>query len=463
MASSNGADAATEALIAQLLAEDFGEAYADHMRPIGSHAGDYEDPLTSYERQCLENPDMEDGEGGWNPPTPVIEEAPPLPEGETWDSSFNNDPRIESTPAFASSENGESDEIDSEGITEAKEDLHRLEDAIDNGSVPAEPLHHLQDPVDYHTDQPTQSPTRHASVPAHELVSPTGDSRRVISDPSRLETTADSPQQDSPSPVQPEPTQPHSPEPIPLSPKATTTSTLPFRSNLLTPTIATNERLLALINKTSDLNIHTTNLLNKVADNLNLSLEDVAHFDTTIDTSSAKNKGKAPTPSDPDTRIRDLLTKYKALFPNGIDPSNTNKTSDKGKAPEDSNTDIYLNHLITYISRKKHNTKPPPAPVMGEWGDESLDEESGLLLLRVPWPASGARDREAREAMEAQVHEVWVGEEETVGSILMDIRRRDEVRGRAWGSWGADDDVDDDDVGDGVEIQGKGKGKAVEC
>jgi len=95
---------------------------------------------------------------------------------------------------------------------------------------------------------------------------------------------------------------------------------------------------------------------------------------------------------------------------------------------------------------------------VGEWGDESFDEESGLLLLRVPWPASGARDREMREAMEAQVHEVWVGEEETVGSILMDIRGRDEVRGRAWGNWGVDDGH-----GDGAERQGKGKGKAVEC
>lgn len=70
MASSD-TDAATEALIAQLMAEDLGESYHRHSAPIGASYHDYEEPLSSYERQCLDaenDPDDEGGEGcGWGP------------------------------------------------------------------------------------------------------------------------------------------------------------------------------------------------------------------------------------------------------------------------------------------------------------------------------------------------------------------------------------------------------------
>lgn len=97
-------EAATRALIAQLAAEDMAELNARHSsNGIGSHAGDYEEPLTSYQRQVLENPNAVDGEGGWDPPTPPAngwdEDHAGLPD-QAWDSNFNADPRIESTPAL---------------------------------------------------------------------------------------------------------------------------------------------------------------------------------------------------------------------------------------------------------------------------------------------------------------------------------------------------------------------------
>ena len=69
MTSSSHVDPETEALIAQLMAEDLGESYSSHSLPIGASYHDYEEPLSSYERQCLDaedNPDGQDVEGsGW--------------------------------------------------------------------------------------------------------------------------------------------------------------------------------------------------------------------------------------------------------------------------------------------------------------------------------------------------------------------------------------------------------------
>lgn len=428
MASLFETDAATEALIAQMMAEDFGEVYTDHLRPIGSHAGDYEEPLSSYERQCLENPDMQDQEGGWNPPTPrldPIQDTATLPEGESWDSNINDDPMIESTPAFAASQHGESDEDTSEG-----------------GVSLEEPLHHIQDTISYHADTLTQSPSRHASLPALALTSKIENGRRVISDPSRLETIADTMPQDPPSLVPIKATQLHPPEPDTLLPKPsvfndTEDSDLPYLSRLLAPPVRTNERLLDLINDTSNLNLNKSRLLNE-SDELDLDLENFGNFDFEIDTSSSKNKGKASTtdtPTDPDGSVRTLMGRYKALV------SNPDFSRFKNKRKTHSASNSFDQLLAT----------------------DTIDEESGMLILRVPWPESSRRDREFREAMDAQVHEIWVGEEETVESILRDIEERREIGEREWGSWG-----DESGGGDGSEWgkgkeKEKGKGKAVEC
>lgn len=105
-------DAATEALIAQLMAEDLGESYHRHSAPIGASYHDYEEPLSSYERQCLHaenDPDDEGGEGcGWGPEYPDVVDGAAAPVGglystelanestwdsndETWDSRFINE------------------------------------------------------------------------------------------------------------------------------------------------------------------------------------------------------------------------------------------------------------------------------------------------------------------------------------------------------------------------------------
>ena len=105
MASFSDIDAATESLIAQLIAEDLGESYQWHSAPIGASYHDYEEPLSSYERQCLDaenNPDEDGEEGvGWGPEDHdgVKEEAAPdegldptgPPEQGIWDSRFFNE------------------------------------------------------------------------------------------------------------------------------------------------------------------------------------------------------------------------------------------------------------------------------------------------------------------------------------------------------------------------------------
>ena len=196
MASSD-TDAATEALIAQMIAGDLGEAYTDQLRPIGSHYGDYEDPLSSYERHRLENPDIEDEAEDWDLPPPRAEPAEgegssiPLPEGALWDSSVNEDPRIDSTPATRAS-----DQITPMENWDDESTDHM--DTTDDGSqtefdpdVPS-PTHQLHDPIHYHDpDTPTIQSPRHVSQPIHEprlgyIAAPP--SSRHGSSPSQLET-----------------------------------------------------------------------------------------------------------------------------------------------------------------------------------------------------------------------------------------------------------------------------------
>ena len=100
MASSSDMDPATAALIAQLMAEDLGEAYESHSHPIGASWHDYEEPLSSYERQCLDARNDPDGQSdensGWGPGDSdeinravAPDESFSEPAGDgTWNSSF---------------------------------------------------------------------------------------------------------------------------------------------------------------------------------------------------------------------------------------------------------------------------------------------------------------------------------------------------------------------------------------
>ena len=111
MAPPSDVDAATEALIAQLVAEDFGESFYRHSAPIGASYDDYEEPLSSYERQCLDaesNPDGAREEGsGWDPEEPdevsrvaaLDETLSPnsLADHGTWDSSYMDEQGVQHT------------------------------------------------------------------------------------------------------------------------------------------------------------------------------------------------------------------------------------------------------------------------------------------------------------------------------------------------------------------------------
>lgn len=84
-------DAATEALIARLIAEDFGENV--HSLRIGGSIEDYEDPLTSYERGVIEGTISDTP--SWGDPlsdTSALDPCagPGIPEytGEGWDDSM---------------------------------------------------------------------------------------------------------------------------------------------------------------------------------------------------------------------------------------------------------------------------------------------------------------------------------------------------------------------------------------
>ena len=109
MASSSDIDAATEALIAQLMAEDLGESYNRHSAPIGASYDDYEEPLSSYERQSLDAEDNPQDGSGWGPKDPdevsrvaALDESPSpsgLADHGTWDSSYMDENGVQQTAA----------------------------------------------------------------------------------------------------------------------------------------------------------------------------------------------------------------------------------------------------------------------------------------------------------------------------------------------------------------------------
>lgn len=183
MAFSTDVDAATEALIAQLMAEDLGESYDSHSAPIGSSYHDYEEPLSSYERQCLDaesDPDEEGEEGcGWGPDlSDEVTGAATLGEGlcatgsageDTWDSSDGNwDSRF----------------VDEDGQVQeptAPEKAPQAADEDDDHSD-SNPYSHSENA------KLTGSPARVASLPAHNApTNPAGETRN-ISAPSTFPT-----------------------------------------------------------------------------------------------------------------------------------------------------------------------------------------------------------------------------------------------------------------------------------
>lgn len=170
MASSSDIDSATEALIAQLMAEDLGESYQRHSAPIGASWHDYEEPLSSYERQCLDaenNPDDDGEEGvGWGPedldglkdaaaPDEGLDPTAP-PEQGTWDSRFlDDDGQVQEHTA---------PELSPQAAGADDDDSHS-----DQNSCP--------DPT---SEEPTVSPAPVASLPAYNIpTNPAGEAHNI--------------------------------------------------------------------------------------------------------------------------------------------------------------------------------------------------------------------------------------------------------------------------------------------
>ena len=183
MASSSDDDVATAALIAQLIAEDLGESYYRYSAPIGASYHDYEEPLSSYERQCLDaenNPYDEGGESlGWGLEHQVDGVAAPdeclgPPDEGTWDS--NN-------------EDWDSGYINEEGVREEAVPTQRSEDSprtkVDEaGEDDSDSI------SESHTSdkESTDTPARTVSVPAYNVLTNPAGETRSSSTPSTLPT-----------------------------------------------------------------------------------------------------------------------------------------------------------------------------------------------------------------------------------------------------------------------------------
>ena len=162
-------DAATEALIAQLIAEDL-DVNIDSLR-VGASVEDYEDPLSSYERGLLEDPDHvthgDDsctwGDSGTFPnedvsPTKTVIGKHTV-EGEGWDMEVAKG--VDEQPHTATSDHGD----------EAKE-----EEQEQNTK------YHLSDEVYLRSDAETNGLTQTVSVPGQIPCQPVKEPRRNISD-----------------------------------------------------------------------------------------------------------------------------------------------------------------------------------------------------------------------------------------------------------------------------------------
>ena len=444
MASSD-ADAATQALIARMIAEDFGEAYEDQTRPVGSWYGDYEDPLTSYERGCIENPGQQNvGGAGWGTSTPSVaseaEEGPStLPQGATWDSGVNEDTRIESTPYFRGDQSSDAvkpkrnqdEELDDEDISEGEEsadldgpmDLnpdspivilkHEDDDQKDDGEDVSieQRSHQLHHPIRHHgSKSPSQRSPRRLSQPNYERPSSPFTTRRNISDPPRVENVVHENYNYPPTgqfsrlnvSSSPEISPKRSPkrraaEPISLpirsaksrrlsgsfTPAYSPPPMLDALSPMSPPSLVTNERLL-------DFYPHDTDL---------------------VDYSRNKNKGKAPEYSTKE--VEKPVTQHSRSRHQGLNTSSSSQQkNNKGKARATIDNDDGYD---------------------GDTSDADFhtDPKTGLLFYKVPWPGSTRADRKWREHLEKQVTEIRIGEGETLDSILMDIARSAKGKGVA--------------------------------
>ena len=165
-------DAASEALIARLIAEDLGVNF-DACR-IGGSVEDFEEPLSSYERGLLEDPDNVnngDDSTSWGDPTVInpgeddssTEPLPREPTGEGWDAGVVSgfDDEIPDTTTSKHGEQEKQDVIDYKGRSTS---------------------HHLSDEIYTHSDAEMHGLTQTVSVPGHVPCQPAEEPRTNVSD-----------------------------------------------------------------------------------------------------------------------------------------------------------------------------------------------------------------------------------------------------------------------------------------
>ena len=165
-------DAASEAHIEQLIAEDFSVNF-DACR-IGGSLEDYEEPLSSYERELLEGPEnVNNGDDStlWGDPTVInagegdssMELVPREPINDGWDAGVAShfDDEIPDTTNSEHGEQEKQDDIDYKGRSTS---------------------HHLSDEIYTRSGAEMNGLTQTGSVPGHVPCQPVEEPRTKISD-----------------------------------------------------------------------------------------------------------------------------------------------------------------------------------------------------------------------------------------------------------------------------------------
>lgn len=373
MASTSDLDAATEALIAQLMAEDLGESYNRHSAPIGASYYDYEEPLSSYERQCLDaenDPDEAGEEGsGWGPDQ-VDHAAPALgdglcaddgPAGEeegTWDSGDGN---WDSRFVDEDGQIREQAEAPEQGSLSASEDDDGALSSHCSSSSSSSDAESTGSPARVVVSGPTNNvPTNMAS----EAPNVSAPSTSMESGPclSLRPTQVPDDHIDAPRPLT-------SPSNSPLPPPPNNHGEPPA----LHPTSTKGE-------------------------------PERQWFDNQ----------DYPSPNNNNSKPVRAYDEYKQ----GLRTHHHSKPWPRFVGDSGSDPDIDDDDYDTDSDEEKEEE--------GELND--LDDEHHLPFIRIPWPSSTNDEIRSRQE-DAQVVEIRVGEEETLDSILRDISIREKGKG----------------------------------
>lgn len=368
---SSHVDAATEALIAQLMADDLGESYYAYSAPIGASYQDYEEPLSSYERQCLDAKDNTNEEGeagsGWGPEFPdevdgatdgALYPTGPPDEGasesskEGWNSRFvDEDGQVQSHTASKQSQQ----------VAEADEDVDHSDSdscsAPTNGELTGSRARvvSLTSANVLTTEEVTSSPARVVSLPSGNIPTNLAGETRNLSAPMTVPTQPIS--NDWPGPN-------HVPSDQ-LDPSQHSSDREPF---VLSSRLAPNEPL---------------------PDSSGWETE--GPWDDGLDYSLSKGKGRAVRAYD--EFRRGLRDGEKEIW----DPEQTREQDADHETEEE-----------------------------GEIDDEDLP------FIRIPWPCA-ENDELLSRREDSEVVEIRLGDDETLESILRDISLRDERRQKGKG------------------------------